>query len=64
MIFIDTTFSVGDADANDDSHGSSHRVIEALWAGKTPSALTTDFVQDETDTTLQGYSPTIPTLIF
>ncbi len=52
MIFIDTTFWVGDADASDDFHDSSHTVIEALRTGKTPSALTTDFVLDETVTIL------------
>ena len=52
MIFIDTTFWVGDADTNDDFHESSHNVIEALRTGKTPSALTTDFVLDETVTIL------------
>ena len=52
MIFIDTTFWVGDADTNDDFHRSSHTVIEALRTGKTPSALTTDFVLDETLTIL------------
>jgi predicted nucleic acid-binding protein len=52
LIFIDTTFWVGDADTNDDFHRSSHTVIEALRTGKTPSALTTDFVLDETVTIL------------
>ncbi len=52
MIFVDTTFWVGDADSNDDFHSSSHMVIEALRTGKTPSALTTDFVLDETVTIL------------
>ncbi len=52
MIFIDTTFWVGDADTNDDFHESSHRVTEAIRTGKTPSALTTDFVLDETVTIL------------
>lgn len=52
MIFIDTTFWVGDADTNDDFHDSSHRVIEGIRTGKTPSALTTDFILDETVTIL------------
>lgn len=52
MIFIDTTFWVGDADTNDDFHASSHTIIEALRTGKTPSALTTDFILDETVTIL------------
>ncbi len=52
MIFIDTTFWVGDADTNDDFHQSSHPVIEAIRTGKTPSGLTTDFVLDETVTIL------------
>ena len=52
MIFIDTTFWVGDADTNDDFHRSAHNVIEALRTGKTPSGLTTDFILDETVTIL------------
>ncbi len=52
MIFVDTTFWVGDADTNDDFHDSSHKVIEAIRTGKIPSALTTDFVLDETVTIL------------
>ncbi|HEV2118691.1 MAG TPA: hypothetical protein VGS11_01080 [Candidatus Bathyarchaeia archaeon] len=52
MIFIDTTFWVGDADTNDDFHSSAHTVIEALRTGRTPSGLTTDFVLDETVTIL------------
>lgn len=52
MIFVDTTFWVGDADSSDDFHSSSRTVIEALRTGKTPSALTTDFVLDETVTIL------------
>jgi predicted nucleic acid-binding protein len=52
LIFVDTTFWVGDADTNDDFHDSSHPVIEAIRTGKTPSALTTDFVLDETVTIL------------
>jgi predicted nucleic acid-binding protein len=52
LIFVDTTFWVGDADSNDDFHESSHRTIEAIRTGKAPSALTTDFVLDETVTIL------------
>ncbi len=52
MIFVDTTFWVGDADSNDDFHESSHRTVEAVRTGKAPSALTTDFVLDETVTIL------------
>lgn len=52
MIFIDTTFWVGDADANDDFYQSSRPLIEALRLGTTPMALTTDFVLDETVTIL------------
>ena len=52
MIFVDTTFWVGDADSNDDFHESSHMTIEAIRTGKAPSALTTDFVLDETVTIL------------
>jgi len=52
LIFIDTTFWVGDADANDDFHDSAHEVIEAIRTGRTAIALTTDFVLDETVTIL------------
>lgn len=52
MIFVDTTFWVGDADLNDDFHESSHAVVEALRLGETPLALTTDFVLDEAVTIL------------
>ena len=52
MIFVDTTFWVGDADSNDDFHSSAHAVVEAIRTGKTPAALTTDFVLDETVTIL------------
>lgn len=49
---MDTTFWVGDADANDDFHPSAHVAIEAIRKGRTPLALTTDFVLDETVTIL------------
>ena len=52
MIFVDTTFWVGDADSNDDFHDSAHRAIEAIRTGEAPVALTTDFVLDETVTVL------------
>jgi predicted nucleic acid-binding protein len=52
LIFVDTTFWVGDADSNDDFHDSAHIVIEAIRTGKTPIALTTDFVLDEVVTIL------------
>ena len=43
---------MGDADANDDFHSGSQALIEALRNGEIPSALTTDFVLDETVTIL------------
>jgi predicted nucleic acid-binding protein len=52
VIFVDTTFWVGDADANDDFHESAHTVIEAVRTGRLSPALTTDFVLDETVTIL------------
>ena len=52
MIFVDTTVWVGEADANDDFHDSSHAVIEGVRTGITPLAITTDFVLDETVTIL------------
>jgi predicted nucleic acid-binding protein len=52
LIFVDTTFWVGDADSNDDFHPSAHAAIEAIRSGKTPTALTTNFVLDETVTIL------------
>jgi predicted nucleic acid-binding protein len=52
VIFVDTTFWVGDADSNDDFHESSHPVIEAIRTGRNPTALTTNFVLNETVTIL------------
>ena len=52
MIFIDTTAWVGDADANDDFHDSSHRMIESVRVGKAQHGLVTDFVVDEIVTIL------------
>ena len=52
MNFIDTTFWVGEADANDDFHESSHAVIEGIRTGRASVAMTTDFVIDETVTIL------------
>jgi len=52
LIFVDTTFWVGDADSNDNFHESSHAAIEAIRTGKAPVALTTNFVLDETVTIL------------
>lgn len=52
MIFVDTTFWVGDADSNDDFHASAHAGIEAIRMGESPVALTTDLILDETVTIL------------
>jgi predicted nucleic acid-binding protein len=52
LIFVDTTFWVGAADSNDDFHTSSYAVVEAIRTGRTPIALTTSFVLDETVTIL------------
>ncbi len=52
MIFVDTTFWVGDADENDDFHTSSQAGIESARMGKSPMAITTDFVLNETVTIL------------
>jgi predicted nucleic acid-binding protein len=52
LIFVDTTFWVGDADENDDFHVSSKAGIVSIREGKSPLALTTDFVLDETVTIL------------
>lgn len=49
---MDTTFWVGDADSNDDFHLSAHPAVEAIRTGKTPTALTTNFVLDEMVTIL------------
>ena len=60
MIFVDTTFWVGDADSNDDLHDSAHAAVEAIRTGRTPTALTTNFVLDETVTILgrrKGFGP-------
>lgn len=52
MNFVDTTFWVGEADANDDFHESSHSLVEGIRTGETSLAITTDFVLDETVTIL------------
>jgi len=52
LIFVDTTFWVGDADSNDDFHESAQKVIEAIRLGDAPVAMTTDFVLNETVTIL------------
>lgn len=52
MIFIDTMHWVGDADDNDDFHSSAHLAVEAIRKGRTPTALTSDFVLNETVTIL------------
>ena len=52
MIFIDTTIWVGASDKNDEFYESSRPIVEAIRLGKSPLALTTDFVIDETVTIL------------
>lgn len=43
---------VGDADRNDEFHGSAHEIIESIRLGSSPLGLTTDFIVDETVTLL------------
>jgi predicted nucleic acid-binding protein len=43
---------VGDADRNDEFHGTAHEVIESIRLGSSPLGLTTDFIVDETVTLL------------
>jgi predicted nucleic acid-binding protein len=50
--FVDTTVWVGEADANDDFHESSHAIVEGIRTGRTSLAITTDFIVDETVTIL------------
>jgi predicted nucleic acid-binding protein len=52
LIFVDTTFWIGDADVNDDFHASSLDVVEAIRKSETSVAVTTDFVLNETVTIL------------
>jgi len=52
LIFIDTTIWVGASDRNDEFYESSRPIVEAIRLGKSPLALTTDFVIDETVTIL------------
>jgi predicted nucleic acid-binding protein len=52
LIFVDTTFWIGDADVNDDFHASSRDVVEAIRKSETSVAITTDFVLNETVTIL------------
>jgi predicted nucleic acid-binding protein len=49
---VDTTVWVGDADRNDEFHGSAHEIIESIRLGSSPLGLTTDFIVDETVTLL------------
>ena len=43
---------MGDADLSDDFHSSAHSVVEAIRNGRTATAMTTNFVLDETVTIL------------
>jgi predicted nucleic acid-binding protein len=58
LIFVDSTFWIGDSDTSDDFHTSAREVIEAVRKGEIPLALTTGFVLSETVTILgrrKGY---------
>lgn len=53
MIFIDTTTWVAGFDTSDALHEDGKAVLEALVGGRSPPAVTTDFVLDETLTLLR-----------
>jgi predicted nucleic acid-binding protein len=48
LIFVDTTIWASAIDASDTLHEDGSAVLKALAEGRLPSALTTDFVLDET----------------
>jgi len=52
LILVDTTVWVGASDKNDDFHESSRSIVDAIRLEKSPLALTTDFIIDETVTIL------------
>jgi len=53
LIFVDTTIWASAIDASDALHEDGSAVLKALADGRLPSALTTDFVLDETLTLLK-----------
>ncbi len=53
MIFVDTTIWASAIDTSDTLHKDGSAVLKALAEGTLPSALTTDFVLDETLTLLK-----------
>ena len=53
MIFVDTTIWASAIDASDSLHEDGSAVLLALADGSLPSALTTDFVLNETLTLLK-----------
>ncbi len=53
MIFVDTTIWASAIDASDSLHEDGSAVLKALAGGELPSAVTTDFVLDETLTLLK-----------
>lgn len=52
MIFLDTTIFVAASDKSDRYHGDSKQVLLSILKGKLPTALTTDYVLNETFTLL------------
>jgi uncharacterized protein len=53
LIFVDTTVWVSGIDSSDALHEDGSAVLEALAEGRLASAVTTDFVLDETLTLLK-----------
>jgi predicted nucleic acid-binding protein len=53
LIFVDTTIWASAIDASDTLHDDGSAVLKALADGELPSAVTTDFVLDETLTLLK-----------
>lgn len=54
MIFVDTTIWASGIDSSDSLHKDGAAVLEALVSGRLSSAITTDFVLDETLTLLKS----------
>lgn len=52
MLFLDTTILVGAADARDDCHADAKAILLAVASGKPGIAFTSDYLLDETLTTL------------
>jgi predicted nucleic acid-binding protein len=62
LIFVDTTVWVSGIDSSDALHEDGSAVLEALAEGRLTSAVTTDFVLDETLTLLKKRGGKVETI--